>query len=94
MTRLTVLSAEDTTLYRSLIMRAVYLAQDRADIGDACKDLCRHMKAPNEAHMRRLKRLGRFLKAKPRVVTQYGAQEDKHLVSVLVDSDHAGCVLT
>ena len=88
------LSAEDTTLYRSLTMRGSYLAQDRADIGDACKDLCRHMKAPNEAHLRRLKRLGRFLKGKPRVVTRYGAQEDKHLISVLVDSDHAGCVIT
>ena len=40
------LGKEESTLYRSLTMRAAYLSSDRADISEAVKSLARHMQAP------------------------------------------------
>ena len=59
------LSSADTSLFRSVTMRAVYLAQDRQDIAEATKNLSREMKEPSDASMRDLKRLGRYLKHRP-----------------------------
>jgi len=88
------LDAVRTKEYRSLTMRGAYLAQDRADIGETCKQLCRWMKAPTEAHWRHLKRFGRYLKGVPRVVTRYDPQPEQDTIGVDVDSDHAGCPTT
>ena len=52
-------------------MRAAYLAQDRSDIQYATKELARAMSAPTTLDWQRLKRLGRFLLSKPRVVFHY-----------------------
>ena len=89
-----VLTGEDVTKYRSLTMRASYLSQDRSDICDTVKILARKMKEPNEADMGDLKRLGRFLKGKPRVVITYRPQKFYKGIDVYVDSDHAGCLRT
>ena len=89
------LDAAHNSTFRSIVMRASYLAQDRADIGDAVKCLSRCMANPNNSHWRQLKRLGRFLQAKPRVVSRYRTQPNRLThVNVEVDSDHAGCILT
>ena len=85
-------TAEQTTLYRSLAMRAQFLAQDRADLSEAVKSLTRKMKAPNESDMKDLKRLGRYLVG--RVVNVYHPQRPTNVIKVHADSDHAGCVLT
>ena len=57
------ISAEIASLYRAITARANYVAQDRADIQYAVKELCRRMSDPDEACMGRLKRLGRHLRA-------------------------------
>ena len=80
--------AEQTTLYRSLVMRAQFLAQDRAHLSEAV------MKAPNESDMQDLKRLGRYLAGRPRVVDVYHPQRPTNVIKVHADSDHAGCLLT
>eukprot|EP00972_Heterocapsa_arctica_P059609 8791310-Heterocapsa_arctica.AAC.1 len=41
-----VLGRQDTILYRSNVMRASFLAQDRADLCEAVKALARHMAKP------------------------------------------------
>ena len=87
-------TAEQTTLYRSLVMRAQFLAQDRADIAETVKSLTRKMKAPNDADVKDLKRLGRYLVRKPRVVCTYEPQRTPKVIKVYTDSDHAGCLLT
>ena len=87
-------TAEQTTLYRSLVMRAQFLAQDRADIAETVKSLTRKMKAPNDADVKDLKRLGRYLVGKPRVVCTYEPQRTPKVIKVYTDSDHAGCLLT
>eukprot|EP00959_Pyramimonas_sp_CCMP1952_P001627 33437-Pyramimonas_sp.AAC.1 len=52
-------------------MRAAYLAPDRADLGDAVKNLAKYMQAPKQCDMSRLKRLGRYLKGRPRAVQRF-----------------------
>ena len=49
----------ESTLYRSLVMKLAYVAQDRMDIAEAVRCLTRHMKEPRCAHMQEVKRLGR-----------------------------------
>merc|ERR1711911_93626 len=63
------LASHEATLYRALVARANYLAQDRSDIGFVVKELCRHMSSPSKSDWDRLKRLGRYLAGRPRVIT-------------------------
>ena len=51
------LTSAESTLYRSLVMKLAYVAQDRVDIAEAVKCLTRHMKEPRSGHMQELKRL-------------------------------------
>ena len=88
------LSPEQAQLYRSLTMRAAYLAQDRPDIGEATKRLARHMKTPTEGAFQSLKRLARYLKKYPAACLEFREQKTPNMVKVFVDSDHAGCVVT
>ena len=87
-------TAERTTLFRSLVMRAQFLAQDRADLSEAVKSLTRKMKGPNESDFKDLKRLGRYLVGRPRVVNVYERQRKQKVIKVQTDSDQAGCLLT
>ena len=65
------LTSDQISLFRSVVMRAAYLSQDRADIVESVITLARRMQAPTDYDMTRLKCLGRFLKGKPRVVTEF-----------------------
>ena len=82
-------------MFRSVVARANYLAQDRPDIRYATKELCRHMSEPTEADWMDLKRLCRYLKGRTRLV-QHRAMEDPRpgVIEMLVDSDWAGCPVT
>ena len=88
------MNAERTTLFRSLVMRAQFLGQDRADIAESVKSLTRKMKSPTEADFKDLKRLGRYLISKPRVINMFESQRESKTIKVFCDSDHAGCLLT
>jgi len=77
--------------FRSGAARANYLAMDRPDISFATKELCRRMQAPTD--MAALRRVARYLKGEPRVVSFYEWQETGDL-SVYVDTDFAGCQKT
>ena len=88
------LKGSQITQYRSMVMRAAFLAQDRADIGEATKCLARRMKDPRECDWGDLKRLARYLLRVPRIVTEFRPQKVPTKVVVTVDSDHAGCVET
>ena len=65
------LKADEASNYRSIVARVNFLAQDRADIQFATKEVCRDMSNPTESSKRKLKRLGRYLLSKPRVVNLY-----------------------
>ena len=75
-------------------MRASYLAQDRPDIQYAVKELARGMSSPTEADAQKLKRLGRYLLGKPRMVLNFNYQNHISFLDSRVDTDHAGCIKT
>ena len=87
------LTSTESTLYRSLVMKLAYVAQDRIDTAEAVKCLTRHMKEPRSAHMQELKGLGRYLVRKRRCVLTYARQSPEATLQVHVDSDWAGDLL-
>ena len=87
----TPLDAEMSSLHRSLTMRINYLAQDRADLQYAGKELARSMAAPTVASWNKLKRIGRYLAGRPRMILFYPFQKFTNKANCHVDSDFAGC---
>ena len=88
------LSPEDATTYRALSARANFLSQDRGDIQYATKELCREFAVPNRNSYNRLKRVGRYLVGKPRIVHRYDFGQgvsDPDVIDIYVDTDFAGC---
>ena len=84
----------DCTKFRSVVMRAAYMAQDRPDLAEAVKSLSRRMVAPTAGDMTRLKRLGRYVLGRPRASLEFRPQELPRHLLVEVDSDFAGDLAT
>ena len=59
------LKEEDVKLYRSLVMRINYMAQDRPDLSYVAGSLARGMKAPTSKQWEELRRVGRYLRGHP-----------------------------
>ena len=89
----TQLGPERHTAFRGLAARANYLSADRPDCQYAAKEICRWMSAPTELAMTALKRLGRYLIGKPRLVFRYPFQ-DAGTIECYSDTDWAGCPKT
>jgi hypothetical protein len=64
---------------------------DRPDIMYSVKEICRDMAAPSIGSWKKLKRLGRYLIAKPRAVMKLHWQECEKEIEGYSDSDWAGC---
>lgn len=88
------LGDKEATMHRAITANALYLSQDRADIQYAVKELSRRMSKPDRADWDNLKRLGRYLVGRPRIVTLFGYQEANNKVMACVDTDYAGCKRT
>jgi hypothetical protein len=88
------LEGTQARLYRSVCMRVGFLAQDSPHLQYSAKEAARHMSSPTMGGWQRLKRLGRFLKGKPRCVQYFRRQRLVAKLIVKVDSDHAGCLET
>ena len=87
------LTSAESTLYRSLVMKLAYVAQDRLDIAEAVKCLTRHMKEPRSRHRSELKRLGRYRVKNMRCALTYSRQTSEATLQVHVVSDWAGDLL-
>ena len=61
------LNDEEATQYRSVAMRAAYLAQDRPDLQVATRSLAQGLQRPTTSHMLMLKRVARYLRYRPRM---------------------------
>ena len=81
-------------MYRAIVARGIYLAQDRSDIAFAVKELSRRMSCPDARDWHSLKRLGRYLLKRERAVSHFCYQSRPEYWSVWVDSDWAGCQRT
>ncbi len=80
-------------VYQGGSARANYMGPDRPEIQFATKECCRRMSLPTEVSMRALKRVGRFVEGRPRLVLSMRFEEVQPL-DVYVDSDYAGCPRT
>ena len=80
---------ERISKYRSLVVRAAILAQDRPDLSEAAKRLARKMQRPTEADFG-LKRLARYLKGTVRLVQRFAPQKFSDVVTVHAENDFAG----
>ena len=85
------LSAQESTMYRAVVARGIYLAQDRTDIQYAVKELSREMSKPTRGSWKAAKKLGRYLKGKERYVVRYDYQDWSGKLVVWTDTDYAGC---
>jgi hypothetical protein len=85
------LESHEATMYRAIVARGIYLAQDRSDIAFAVKELSRRMSSPDKRDWQSLKRLGRYLLKRERAVISFCYQSYPECWSVWVDSDWAGC---
>ena len=73
--------------------RPNYLSADRVDLQFAGKDVYRSMSEPFRLSWKALKRLGRYLCGRQRLVYVYRHQEIQ-AIYVYVDTDWVGCVRT
>ena len=84
------LVGEDITRFRGVAARGNYLSFDRPDMQYAIKEICREMSRPTTASLRRLRRIGRYLKRRPRLVWHFEMQEATDHIEICTDSDWAG----
>ena len=79
----------DFTRFRALAARANYLSADRIDVLYAAKEVCRFMAKPTDLAMGALKRLARYLRARPRMLFDFEFQEAEG-IEAYTDKDWAG----
>ena len=85
------LEESKVTHFRALAARGNYLSVDRPECQFAAKEVCRFMASPSKLSVEALKRMGRYLARRPRLVMKYPFQESVEAVDVYGDTDHAGC---
>ena len=83
------LSEDYSTRFRSLVARANYLALDRPDIQYACKELSSYMSKPSVSDWERLRRLGKYLRGRPRRVHRYWKMDKSVSLNVYTDANWA-----
>ena len=71
--------------------RANYLSLDRPDLQYSVKEACRGMAQPTKGDQKKMRRIGRYLIGKPRMVATYNWQERASTMKVFSDADWAGC---
>ncbi|MDP6496052.1 MAG: Ty1/Copia family ribonuclease HI, partial [Dehalococcoidia bacterium] len=80
-------------VYQTGSARPNYVGPDRPEIQFSTKECCRRMSQPTEVAMQALKRVGRFVVGRPRLVMSMKFEEQQ-AIDVYVDSDYAGCPRT
>ena len=81
----------DITRFRGVAARCNYLSFDRPDMQFATKEVCREMSKPTTGSLRRLRRIGCYLKDRKRLVWHFEMQTEPTVLDVYTDSDWAGC---
>ena len=81
------LEGEEATRYRAIAARCNYLSIDRPDLQFSVKELCRDMSRPTDQSWARLRRVGQFIKSRPRVVWKFQWQDQAACVDVYADAN-------
>ena len=84
------LDYEGAHTYKSIVARCNYLSLDRSDIQYAVKECARGMSKPTNRDYMRLKRIGRYLKHRPRAVIEYHWQAETRELKIYTDANWAG----
>ena len=82
---------KDASLFRAVVARINFLAQDRSDLQYASKECSRRMSSPRVEDWALVKRIGRYLKGRPRAISIFMWQDRTANLTAYSDSDHAGC---
>ena len=77
-------------MYRSIVMKLNYLAMDRPELQWSVRRCAKNMSSPTDEDMEILKRIGRYLKGRPRVRITMKFKHNKEEITVKTDSDWAG----
>ena len=85
------LSTEQVSAYRGIAARLNYLGFDRPDLQFSVKEACREMAKPTQRSWERLRRIGRYLAHRPRLVWRYPMQMVAPELIVYTDANWAGC---
>ena len=88
------MQGQDVSFYRAVVARCNYLGFDRPDAQLAIKDSCREVSRPTTRSMELLYRIGRYLKARPRLVWHSPFQAATTIVDVVTDANWLGCKRT
>ena len=80
----------DDREYRSIVATINYMATDMPDLQFACKEACREMSAPTVQSWKKVKRIGRYLLGREKVVWMFPWKDGHGLLKVFTDSDWAG----
>ena len=83
-------SIQEAKIYRSIVMKLNYLAMDRPDIQWSVRRCAKKMTSPTGEDMERLKRIGRYLKGRPRIRNAMTFNQKREQIIVKTDSDWAG----
>ena len=83
----TPLGKEDTKVFRGVAARLNYIAPDRPDMQYAIKEAAN----PREYDWGLLKKLGRYLLYRPRIVMQYDWQKKRTTLDGYTDCDWGSC---
>ena len=84
-------SAGLATKHRAAVVRVVYLAQDRLDLGVAAVELAKTMAVPRESDTERLKRVAQYLHGHPDYIQWYPVQDEKNQIVLTPDADWTTC---
>jgi hypothetical protein len=87
----TAMQPKDASLYRAIVARTNFLAQDRSELQFASKECSRRMSSPRECDWEPIKRIGRYLVGRPRSVVRFPWQDAPAAITVYADSNWAGC---
>ena len=87
------LEPDKHTSFRAVAARGNYLAADRPECQFAAKEICRWMSAPTTGSVAALKRFGRYLEGRRRVVYRYPWQTAS-CIDIYSDTNWAGCSKT
>ena len=90
----TPLEGAERTEYRAISARINYLAQDRPDIQFQAKEICRFMQNPTSSDWNKIKKLGKYLRGRMRVVYRFRWQEKPMTITGYTDTNWAGCTRT
>lgn len=85
------LNERDAAMYRAIVARCNYFVPDRPDMAYAVKELARSMATPCNGDIAKMKRFGRYIKGKPRLVQWFEWQLAIDTITTHSDADWAGC---